>query len=44
VAPFFERSFAIFASLIGTWLPFALIFGGSLAAGRLAERAPASPG
>lgn len=26
VAPVFEKSFAMFASLLGTWIPFALIF------------------
>jgi hypothetical protein len=26
VAPFIEKSFAMFRSVIGTWLPFALIF------------------
>jgi hypothetical protein len=33
VAPIFERSFAMFRSLIGTWIPFAAIFLASLAAG-----------
>jgi hypothetical protein len=35
VAPVFERSHAMFRSLVGTWLPFAAIFLGSLAAGIL---------
>ncbi|HUI95269.1 MAG TPA: hypothetical protein VLX44_05920 [Xanthobacteraceae bacterium] len=35
VAPLFERSYAMFRSLIGTWLPFAAIFVASLAAGIL---------
>jgi hypothetical protein len=35
VAPLFERSYAMFRSFIGTWLPFALIFAASLAAGIL---------
>jgi hypothetical protein len=26
VAPFFEKSYAMFASIPGTWIPFALIF------------------
>jgi hypothetical protein len=26
VAPLFERSYAMFTSLLGTWLPFVLIF------------------
>lgn len=32
VAPIFERSFAMFKSLVGTWLPFATIFIASWAA------------
>ena len=32
VAPLFERSFAMFRSVIGTWLPFAAIFLASWAA------------
>ena len=36
VAPLFERSYAMFRSFIGTWLPFALIFLASWAAGILA--------
>jgi hypothetical protein len=35
VAPIFERSYTMFRSLIGTWLPFAAIFLASLAAGIL---------
>ena len=35
VAPVFERSYAMFRTLVGTWLPFAAIFLGSLAAGIL---------
>lgn len=35
VAPLFERSYAMFRSLIGTWMPFAAIFLASLAAGML---------
>jgi hypothetical protein len=33
VAPIFERSYAMFRSGIGTWLPFGAIFLASLAAG-----------
>jgi hypothetical protein len=33
VAPMFERSYAMFRSTIGTWLPFAAIFLASWAAG-----------
>ena len=36
VAPFFERSYAMFRSVIGTWLPFVAIFGACWAAGVLA--------
>ncbi len=35
VAPLFERSYAMFRSPIGTWIPFAAIFLASLAAGVL---------
>jgi len=35
VAPVFERSYSMFRSLIGTWIPFAAIFLASLAAGIL---------
>jgi hypothetical protein len=40
VAPFLERSFAMFASPVGTWIPLALIFLGSLATARLLSRPP----
>jgi hypothetical protein len=36
VAPLFERSYAMFQSLTGTWLPFVAIFAASWAAGVLA--------
>ncbi len=36
VAPLFERSYAMFRSVIGTWLPFAAIFAAAWAAGALA--------
>jgi hypothetical protein len=35
VAPIFERSYAMFRSFVGTWLPFAAIFLASLVAGFL---------
>ena|SRR5581483_8637749 len=35
VAPLFERSYAMFRSFIGTWIPFGSIFLASLAAGIL---------
>jgi hypothetical protein len=42
VAPFLERSFAMFASVAGTWIPLALIFAASAAtAGRLSRAAAA---
>jgi hypothetical protein len=37
VAPVFERSYAMFRSVIGTWLPFAAIFAAAWAAGVLAR-------
>ncbi len=36
VAPVFERSYAMFRSFIGTWLPFVAIFAACWAAGVLA--------
>lgn len=38
VAPLIERSFAMFRSVIGTWLPFVAIFLASLAAGILGSQ------
>jgi 2-polyprenyl-3-methyl-5-hydroxy-6-metoxy-1,4-benzoquinol methylase len=38
VAPFFEKSYAMFASLIGTWLPFLLIFISTYLTGALVTR------
>jgi hypothetical protein len=38
VAPFLERSFAMFASLAGTWVPLALIFAASAATAALLSR------
>jgi hypothetical protein len=47
VAPFLERSFAMFASLLGTWLPLAMLFAASAATGAglraRSSRAPGSP-
>jgi hypothetical protein len=37
VAPLFERSYAMFRSVIGTWLPFVAIFAACWAAGVLAR-------
>lgn len=33
VAPVFERSYAMFASVLGTWIPFGLIFLATLVTG-----------
>jgi hypothetical protein len=38
VAPLFERSYAMFRSLIGTWLPFTAIFLASWVAGLVVPR------
>lgn len=38
VAPFLERSYAMFTSVAGTWLPFVLIFLGAYVGGLLARR------
>ncbi len=35
VAPLFERSYGMFRSVLGTWLPFAAIFAAAWAAGVL---------
>lgn len=40
VAMVLERSFAMFHSVLGTWLPFLLIFVATYGVGRLALRAP----
>ncbi len=39
IAPLAERSYAMFASLLGTWIPFGLIFLATIAAGSIAHRA-----
>jgi uncharacterized membrane protein YhdT len=38
VAPVFERSYAMFGSILGTWLPFALIFASRYLVGMSARR------
>jgi hypothetical protein len=38
VAPFLERSHAMFRSVLGTWVPFALIFTASYVAAHFARR------
>jgi len=34
VAPAFEKSYAMFSSVLGTWIPFALIFAATYVTGR----------
>jgi hypothetical protein len=34
VAPVFEKSYAMFSSVLGTWIPFALIFAATYVTGR----------
>jgi len=43
VALVIERSFVMFASVLGTWLPFVLIFGATWAAGMMVERRHGAP-
>jgi hypothetical protein len=38
IAPFVEKSFAMFTSLLGTWIPFALIFASTYVTGWLVTR------
>jgi len=38
VAPFFEKSYAMFSSILGTWLPFILIFLATWMTGKLISR------
>lgn len=42
VAPLFEKSYAMFASVLGTWLPFALIFAAVYFTGWLTAKPPAA--
>lgn len=42
VAPILERSYAMFGSVLGTWIPFALIFVSTYLAGSLPRPAPQS--
>jgi hypothetical protein len=41
VAPVFERSYAMFSSVLGTWIPFALMFAATYLTGRFTS--PKSP-
>jgi hypothetical protein len=43
VAPLFEKSYKMFNSLIGTWIPFALIFLSSLITGLAIKKVPVKP-
>ncbi len=43
VAPLFERSFDMFRSALGTWIPFASIFVAAWLAARVTRRRPARP-
>jgi hypothetical protein len=43
VAGLVQRSLAMFASVVGTWLPFALIFGVTWAMGVIVNMTPLSP-
>ncbi len=38
VAPFFEKSYEMFSSVLGTWLPFALIFTSTFVTGQCVEK------
>jgi hypothetical protein len=44
VAPFVEKSFLMFRSLVGTWIPFALIFAATYVTGlhTLSQRPPSN--
>jgi hypothetical protein len=43
IAPFAEKSFAMFASFLGTWLPLSLIFLSTYVVGRYLTRPKAVP-
>jgi hypothetical protein len=43
VAPFLERSYAMFGSVLGTWVPFACILVASYLVGRAAGRRAVLP-
>ncbi len=43
VAPFLERSYAMFRSVLGTWLPFALIFASTYVVARRTGRGDSLP-
>ena len=43
VAPFAEKGYAMFASLLGTWIPFALIFVSTLLTGVIMRKRTFTP-
>jgi hypothetical protein len=43
-APVFEKNYAMFSSVLGTWIPFALIFGATYLAGQWAAGGRLPPG
>ena len=44
VAPVFEKNYAMFTSVLGTWIPFALIFAATYFTGRFASSKPSLRG
>jgi hypothetical protein len=44
VAPVFEKNYSMFSSLLGTWIPFALIFAATYVAGRFTSTAAKTRG
>jgi hypothetical protein len=44
VAPVFEKNFAMFSSILGTWVPFTLIFAATYLTGRFGSTAARSSG
>jgi hypothetical protein len=44
VAPVFEKNYAMFSSILGTWMPFALIFAATYLTGRFGSSAARQSG
>ena len=44
VAPLFEKNYSMFSSVLGTWIPFALIFAATYFTGRFASSKPSLRG
>ncbi len=44
VAPVFEKNYTMFASVMGTWIPFILIFAATYLTGRFASSVPPPAG